>query len=90
MRFDAVAAAVADRLEIGAGAERAAGAGEHGDVLAVVVVELAEGGGQRRCGVPVDGVAHLRAVDGDDDHVAVVVDAHRHRSAPVRRRDVTR
>ncbi len=72
-----VAAAGRDRLEVGAGAERAAGAGEDRDIAVGVVLEGAEGVGQRLGRRTVDGVPDLGPVDGHDRDRSVVVDAYR-------------
>ena len=79
-----VAAAVADRLEVGARAERAAGAGEHRDVVRVVGVEVAERIGEERRGRAVDRVAHLGAVDRDDRDATLVFDVDGHDGSPPR------
>ena len=55
----------ADGLEVGAGAERAAGAVQDGDGRVVVGVEGAEGVGERLRGRAVDGVAGLGPVEDD-------------------------
>src|SRR5215207_9679012 len=73
----AVAAARRDRLEVGAGAERATGAGEDRDGAVVVSFEGPERVGQRLGGGPVDGIADLGPVDRDDGDRPVVVDAYR-------------
>ena len=64
--LNAVAAVVADRLQVGAGAERAARAGEHRDVVRVVGVERAERVGELGRGRAIDRVAALGPVDRDD------------------------
>ena len=60
-----------DRLQIGAGAERAARAGQDRDRERLVRVEAAKRPHQRRRGRVVDRVAHLGPVDGDDGDFAV-------------------
>jgi hypothetical protein len=64
------------RLEIGAGTKIAAGAGEHGDGGFLIGVEGEEGVVQFARGRAVDGVAAMRAVDGDDGDGAVAFDEH--------------
>mgnify|MGYP003693778177 CR=1 FL=1 len=68
------------RLEVGARAEIAAGAGEDRDRRRLVgierqerIVELARGGA-------VDGVAAMRTIDGNDGHRAIAFDQHTRRS----------
>src|SRR5439155_2220806 len=75
-----VALARGDGLEVGARAERAARAGEDGDGEIFVAVELAERARQCRRGGPVDGVAALGPVDGDDEDVVVRLGANGHTS----------
>ena len=70
------------RLEVGAGAEGATGAGEHRHGLAGGGVEVPEGVGEVGSGGTVDGVGHLGTVDRDDGDRAVGRDAHGH-GAPV-------
>ena len=79
-----VAAAVGDRREVGAGAERAVGAGQDGDRDRVVTVEVDEHVVEQLCGRPVDGVAHLGPVDGDDANGATILDSNRHRPSLAR------
>jgi hypothetical protein len=62
---------VAERGQVGAGAEVAAGAGEHRHADAVVVLEFLEGGAQRVGGGAVYGVALVRPVDGNGADRAV-------------------
>ena len=69
-----VAAAFADRLQVGARAERAVRAGEDRDRALVVGVERAERVGEQRRGRPVDGVARVRPVDRHDRDRPVVLD----------------
>ena len=64
------------RLEVGAGAEIAAGAGEHRDRRLGVGVEGQEGIEQFSRGGAVDGVAAMRPIDGDDGHRSVAFDEH--------------
>ncbi len=65
-RIELVAAAgVVERLEVGSGAERAVGTGEHRDGEIVVALELLERVAQLQRRRPVDGVAHLGSVDRD-------------------------
>ncbi len=68
----------ADRLEVGAGAEGAAGAGQDGDARVRVGVEGEEGVVQRLRVLGVDRVAHLRPVDRDDRDRATTLDGDRH------------
>src|SRR5207244_1487304 len=68
--------ALGDGLQIGAGAERASGAGEDRDVRGSIGVERAERIGQRDGGGAVDGVADLRALDGDDRDGVFALDAN--------------
>src|SRR5262249_30737689 len=71
-----------DGLEVGAGAEGASGAGQDGDARAVVVIVVLEGVEKRLSGRRIHGVAHLWAVDGHDEDIALAVDqdalAHLH------------
>jgi hypothetical protein len=76
--FDAVAPALRDGLEVGPGAEGAAGAGEYRDRLRVIDIECPKGLGQRLGGRAVHRVAEPRAVDGDDGDVVAVFDAEVH------------
>ena len=62
------------RLQVGAGAESAAGAGEHRDRRALVGIEGEECIEQFSRGQAIDGVAAMRAVDGDDGDGAVAFD----------------
>jgi hypothetical protein len=62
-------------LQVPAGAEMAVGAVEHGDAGIGVILEIEEGGVQRLRGGCIDGVAHVRAVEGDDPDVVEVFDA---------------
>ena len=71
---DRPAVAGRQRLEVGAGAEGAAGAGEHGDGDSVVGVERGEGVEQLGGGRGVDGVAPRRPVDRDDADRSTVLD----------------
>ena len=82
-----VATALGDGLQVRARAEMTAGAGEHGGPLLPVGVECPKRLGQRLGGGMIDGVAHLRAVDGDDDEVAVLLlpDGHGVHPNPGRR-----
>ena len=61
--LDAVAVGAADRLEVGAGAERAALAVQHRDGRIRIGVEGAKRIGERRRGGAVDRVAALRAIE---------------------------
>src|SRR5512138_2389523 len=64
------------RLEVGACAKIPAGAGEHRDGCRLVGIEGQEGiikFARRR---PVDGVAAMRAVDGNDGDGAIAFDEH--------------
>ena len=90
-RVHPVAALGADRLEVGAGAERAARRRTAPRRARLVGVERAERVGERPRGRAVDGVAGLRAVEDDGGDRAVALDADgpprpwrdaRHRSAP--------
>ncbi len=67
-----VAPAVGDRAEISAGAERAAGARQHGHRDRIVAVELDERVVEQSRRRAVDGVANRRSLDGDDSDGAVV------------------
>ena len=69
------------RAQVGAGAEVAAGAGEDGDARDGVGVEGPKGVGERARRRPVDGVAHLGAIDrhGPDLSVFALVDANSRR-----------
>ncbi len=69
----------AHRLEIGAGAEGAMRAGEHGYVYGLIRIKAPEGIGQRLRRGRVDGIGNGGTVDRDDREraVAVVVNAHR-------------
>ena len=73
-----VAAVGADRGQVGAGAERPAGAGEHRDRGVVVGLERPERVRQRGRGRAVDGVAHLRPVDDHRGDRSVAADPDRH------------
>ncbi len=78
--FHPIAAARGHGLQVGAGAEGAARAGEdrHGAVR--VGVEVAEGVCQRRCGRAVHRVADRRAVQGDDANRRFLALPDRHAS----------
>ena len=56
-----------ERLQIHAGAEALALAGDHADAEPLVAVELVERGGHRLCHRQVDGVARVGAVQGDQE-----------------------
>ena len=62
------------RLQIGAGAKISAGAGEHRDRRAVIGVEGEKRIEQFSRGQAIDGVAAMRAIDGDDGDGAVAFD----------------
>ena len=79
--LDPVAALGGDRLEVGAGAERAGGTGEHGDRQRLVFLEQPERRRQPGCRRPVDGVAGVRPVDRDHAHRPVELDVHRFAAA---------
>jgi len=64
------------RLEVGARAEIAAGAGEHRDGSAVVGVERKKRVIQFSRGRAVDGVAAMRAVDRNDGNGTIAFDKH--------------
>src|SRR5882757_9101798 len=64
------------RLEVGAGAEIAAGAGEHRDRGGFVGIERQECVVKLARGGAVDGVAAMRTVDGNDGHGAIAFDQH--------------
>ena len=64
------------RLEVGTRAEIAAGAGEHGDGCAFVGVERKKRVIQLPRGRAINGVAAMRAVDGNDGDRAVSFDEH--------------
>src|SRR6266545_445118 len=68
----------ADRGQVGAGAEGAAFAPQHGDRGGRVRVELAERVGERPRGGAVDGVPYVGAVQDDRGHRTVAFDAYRH------------
>ncbi len=72
----AVAAAARHRLEVGARTEVARSPGEDRGREVVVRVEAAEGRRELLGGGPIDGVANLRTVDGDDGHGAVALGAY--------------
>src|SRR6185369_7431381 len=82
--------AARDRAQVGAGAEVATGAGEDGDARAAIGIEGAERVGECARRRPVDGVAHLGAIDrhGPDLAVFALVDANcrRHGGASRRKR----
>ena len=82
---DVVPAAGADRLEIGAGAERATGPGQHGDGKVVVGLEGSERRCQRGGGRAVDGVADVGPVDRDDRDGAIAPLRHGPRRACLHR-----
>src|SRR5271156_6250922 len=65
-----------ERLEIGSGAERAAGPGEHSDRSVLVGVEGEKGVVELACGGAVDGIAAMRTVDGDDGDGSIALDHH--------------
>ena len=66
-------------LEVGAGAERVAGAGQDGHVDGVVVAKVRPGPDEQVLGVRVDRVAGLGPVQGDvGDPVALLVEHLRH------------
>jgi hypothetical protein len=73
-----VAVRAAHGLEIGAGAERAARAEQHGDGRVRVRIEVAERLGERRCRRPVHGVTHLGTVQDDGRHWALPLDPNGH------------
>jgi hypothetical protein len=64
------------RLEVGAGAEITAGAGEHRDRGPSVGIEGQERIEQLSRGCAVDGVTAMRAIDGDDGHRSIAFDKH--------------
>jgi hypothetical protein len=64
------------RLEVGARAKIAAGAGEHGDRCCFIGIERKEGVVQLPRGRAVNGVATMRAVDGNDGHGTIAFDEH--------------
>src|SRR3954471_14763589 len=64
------------RLEVGARAEIAAAAGEHGNRRCLIGIERKEGVVQLPRGRAVDGVAAMRAVDGNDGDGTIVFDEH--------------
>src|SRR6266508_3922977 len=66
------------RGQVGAGAEGAAFAPQHGDRGGRVRVELAERVGERPRGGAVDGVPYVGAVQDDRGHRTVAFDAYRH------------
>ena len=68
VRFDAIASAFANGLQVGSGAEGATRAGEDRDRLTTIRVEGAERVGEGRGGGTVDRVADLGPGDGDDRH----------------------
>ena len=83
VEIDAVATPARHALEVGPGAERAAGAGQYRDREPDIGLEAPERGGQRRGGRPIDRVAHRRAVDGDDGDrtVGLEMDGVGHRAS---------
>jgi hypothetical protein len=64
------------RLEVGAGTEIAAGAGEHRHRGFLVGIEGAKDIVQFSRGGAVDGVAAMRTVDGNDGHRSIAFDEH--------------
>lgn len=74
-------------LEVEAGAEMAAGAGEDRDLRRLVALERVERFAQSGRGLGIDCVAALGAVDGDDGDRALGLDAHAHiaRSFPAQK-----
>ena len=62
------------RLEVGAGAEIAAGAGEHRDRGLGIGIEGAKRVEQLARGRAIDGVAAMRTIDGDDGHGPIAFD----------------
>src|SRR2546422_1461944 len=73
-----------DRLEVRPSAERASGAGQHGDARPVVPVVLLEGAEERLCGRGIHSVAHLRPVDGNDENFLISISENRVHADPVR------
>ena len=65
-----------ERAQVHAGAEEAAGAGEHADRQRVVAVELVQRARDARGDGGVDGVAHLGAVERDQQDVAAPLGEH--------------
>jgi hypothetical protein len=66
------------RAQIGAGADGATGAGKHRHPRRLVAFELAQRGGQSIGSRPVDGVAHVGAVDNQGGNRAVLLDQNIH------------
>jgi hypothetical protein len=66
-----IAAAGGYLLQIGAGAEGAAAAGQDGNRARRVAVEAAKGGSQRLIRGAIDGIARLREFDGDDGYAII-------------------
>jgi hypothetical protein len=64
-------------LQVPPGAEVAMRAVEHRHPRGVVLLERKKGGVQRARGVAVHRVAHVGAVQGDDEHRAGALGAHR-------------
>jgi hypothetical protein len=84
--LDAVGFAACERLEVGAGAERAARAPQHAGEGAVVGLERAEGIGERLGGGAIDRVADLGAVEDDRRHRTRALDPDGHRLSRPRAR----
>ena len=75
--MEPIVGARGQRFEIEAGTEIAACAGQDGDGKSFLSVETCERFFQRSRGVRVDGVAHLRPVDGDGEHRAIDLNLNR-------------
>jgi hypothetical protein len=69
----AVAAALGDGFQIRTGAKRSSGAGQHRDFQLLIPVEFMEDIRKLRSGRTVDGIAHLRPIDGDDQNIALLL-----------------
>src|ERR1019366_10576235 len=85
VRLEAVAGRAAHRLEVGPGAERAAGSAQDSDAARLVRLELAEGISEGRGSRPVDRVARPGAIDYDGGDRPGPLHAHGHGlSSPLR------